>query len=252
MRVRALAVAMCPSGQSPYNTSNPHFGYPAYVPSSSLDPSGTPRSRFPRRRKRDLVRTLTYLAALRFLALHRAIQYRLNVFVAVLLRMTGLGWWRRWRQRRSAGLTTGEHHRDAASDKKVHWTASATGSTSASPDESSPSPPPPFGPGSGPVPHAPHHRSHHLQHQHLSSALVTSSSTSPSPLIDIDPAVLYLALVFVIVRTPDRTDKAKRLGRFLLVGFPTWSVAQVRGLALRLLVGKERADALLFAEQRAS
>ncbi|GAA5876893.1 hypothetical protein JCM3774_000801 [Rhodotorula dairenensis] len=239
---------------SPYNTSNPHFGYPAYVPSSSLDPSGTPRSRFPRRRKRDLVRTLTYLAALRFLALHRAIQYRLNVLVAVLLRLTGLGWWRRWHQGRSsagsghAGSTgAGEHPKDAP-DKKVHWTASAAASTTASPDDSSPSPPPlPLGSEAGPV-HAPHHRSHHLQQQHLASALVTAS-TSPSPLIDIDPSVLYLALLFVIVRTPDRKNKVKRLGRFLLVGFPTWSAAQARRLALRLLVGKERADALLNAEQ---
>jgi hypothetical protein len=150
--------------QSPYNTSNPHFGYPAYVPPSSLDPSGTPRSRFPRRRKRDLVRTLTYLAALRFLALHRSIQHRLNVLVAVLLRLTGLGWWNRWWRQGAAGrcrnaaaaaaASGSEQHRDG-SDKKVHWTTSSAASSS--PDTVAP-PPPPTSLGRCPVAHSPHHR----------------------------------------------------------------------------------------------
>jgi putative flippase GtrA len=245
--------------QSPYNTSNPHFGYPAYVPPSSLDPSGTPRSRFPRRRKRDLVRTLTYLAALRFLALHRSIQHRLNVLVAVLLRLTGLGWWNRWWRQGAAGrcrnaaaaaaASGSEQHRDG-SDKKVHWTTSSAASSS--PDTVAP-PPPPTSLGRCPVAHSPHHRSHHLHHQHLSSALASSSSSSPTPpppsLIDVDPSVLYLMLLFIIVRTPDRKDKVKRLVRFLVVGVPTWSAAQARRLALRVLVGKARADALLNAER---
>ena len=101
--------------------------------------------------------------------------------------------------------------------------------------------------------HSPHHRSHHLHHQHLSSALASSSSSSPTPpppsLIDVDPSVLYLMLLFIIVRTPDRKDKVKRLVRFLVVGVPTWSAAQARRLALRVLVGKARADALLNAER---
>ncbi|KWU45647.1 hypothetical protein RHOSPDRAFT_32569 [Rhodotorula sp. JG-1b] len=244
---------------SPYNTSNPHFGYPAYVPPSSLDPSGTPRSRFPRRRKRDLVRTLTYLAALRFLALHRSIQHRLNVLVAVLLRLTGLGWWNRWwrqgagRRRNAAAAAAAsgsEQHKDG-SDKKVHWTASPAAASS-SLDTGAP-PPPPTSLGRRPVAHSPHHRSHHLHHQHLSSALASSSSSSPTspspPLIDVDPSVLYLMLLFIIVRTPDRKDKVKRLARFLVVGVPTWSAAQARRLALRVLVGKARADALLNAER---
>lgn len=241
--------------QSPYNTANPHFGYPAYVPPSSLDPSGTPRSRFPRRRKRDLVRTLTYLAALRFLALHRSIQHRLNVLVAILLRLTGLGWWNRWWRQGAAGLrrndaaaaASGSEHKDG-SDKKVHWTASPAPSSSLHTVTA----PPPTLPGARPVAHSPHHRSHHLHHQHLSSALTSSSSISPTPpppLINVDPSVLYLMLLFIIVRTPDRKDKVKRLARFLVVGIPTWSAAQARRLALRVLVGKARADALLSAER---
>ncbi|GAA5979238.1 hypothetical protein JCM10908_002851 [Rhodotorula pacifica] len=249
---------------SPYNTSNPHFGYPAYVPPSSLDPSGTPRSRFPRRRKRDLVRTLTYLAALRFLALHRAIQYRLNVIVGLLLRLTGLGWWKRWREGRArvgAALGTGPgvlaSETKDGSDKKVHWTSSTAGSTPSSSHDSSSSslssiapPPPPSGRGAGAHDsHSPHHPSHHLHHQHLSSALVSSTPTSPTPLIDTDPSVLYLALLFIVIRTPDRKGKIKRVGRFLVVVVPTYAAAQARRLALRALVGKERADALLSAER---
>ena len=259
-RANHAAAACLPVLQSPYNTSNPHFGYPAYVPPSSLDPSGTPRSRFPRRRKRDLVRTLTYLAALRFLALHRSIQHRLNVLVAVLLRLTGFGWWNRWwrqgagRRRNAAAAASGsEQHKDG-SDKKVHWTASPAAASSSLDTGAPPPPPTSTSMGTRPVAHSPHHRSHHLHHQHLSSALASSSSssspTSPSPpLIDVDPSVLYLTLLFIIVRTPDRKDKVKRLARFLVVGVPTWSAAQARRLALRVLVGKARADALLNAER---
>ncbi|KAL8280540.1 hypothetical protein RQP46_007188 [Phenoliferia psychrophenolica] len=75
---------------SPYNTSNPYYGYPAFVPPTSLDPSGVPRPHYHRRRKRDLARTLTYLAVLRFLALHRNIKWQLSVVLGAILRLTGL------------------------------------------------------------------------------------------------------------------------------------------------------------------
>ncbi|KAI5479742.1 major sperm protein [Pseudohyphozyma bogoriensis] len=77
---------------SPYNHSNPFYGYPAFVPDSHLDPSGVgvPRPHYHRRRKRDLVRTLTYLAVLRFLALHRNIKWRLSVIMDAVLRILRL------------------------------------------------------------------------------------------------------------------------------------------------------------------
>lgn len=76
--------------QSPYNTSNPYYGYPAFVPPTSLDPTGVPRPHFHRRRKRDLLRTLTYLAVLRFLALHRQIRWKLSLLLAAILGIVGL------------------------------------------------------------------------------------------------------------------------------------------------------------------
>ncbi|EPQ30994.1 uncharacterized protein PFL1_01183 [Pseudozyma flocculosa PF-1] len=77
---------------SPYNATNPFFGYPAYIsaPSQetavpgdaqrfSLGLSTTPQHLHARRRKRDLMRTLTYLFVLRLLALHREIRWKLIV-----------------------------------------------------------------------------------------------------------------------------------------------------------------------------
>ncbi|SAM84383.1 uncharacterized protein UBRO_05626 [Ustilago bromivora] len=70
---------------SPYNANNPFFGYPAYNPQASanhpqatfrLSPSGTPQHLHSRRRKRDLLRTLTYLFVLRILALRRRLRWR--------------------------------------------------------------------------------------------------------------------------------------------------------------------------------
>ncbi|SCZ91997.1 BZ3500_MvSof-1268-A1-R1_Chr5-3g08271 [Microbotryum saponariae] len=75
---------------SPYNLSNPYYGYPAVVPSRSVDPTKVPRPHHERRRKRDLVRTLTYLAALRFLSLHRNLKARIEFVVRVLLRLVTL------------------------------------------------------------------------------------------------------------------------------------------------------------------
>lgn len=65
---------------SPYNIENPFFGYPAaYVDgdneaSSSARPTGFSRDLHVRRRKRDLVRTLSYLFVLRLIHLYRTLR----------------------------------------------------------------------------------------------------------------------------------------------------------------------------------
>lgn len=66
---------------SPYNIENPYFGYPAeYVDDLSLRrPAGLPRELYVRRRKRDLIRTLTYLFMLRLLRLYRWLRQSLLV-----------------------------------------------------------------------------------------------------------------------------------------------------------------------------
>jgi hypothetical protein len=97
--------------QSPYNHSNPYYGYPAFVPSTSLDPSGIPRPHYHRRRKRDLARTLTYLAVLRFLALHRTARAKLGGALQGVLKLLGLG--------RAGG--------EGAEKRKVHWVETGDG-----------------------------------------------------------------------------------------------------------------------------
>lgn len=81
-----------PGHVSPYSFANPYWGYPAYVttPSGGV-PGGpgtstrglelgfgfsTPRHLHARRRKRDLLRTLSYLFVLRILAAHRQVRWR--------------------------------------------------------------------------------------------------------------------------------------------------------------------------------
>ncbi len=71
---------------SPYNPHNPFFGYPATTsPSatfrlhSSATSSGTPQHLHSRRRKRDLLRTLTYLFVLRILASYRRLRWRVGL-----------------------------------------------------------------------------------------------------------------------------------------------------------------------------
>ncbi|GJN87893.1 hypothetical protein Rhopal_000848-T1 [Rhodotorula paludigena] len=196
---------------SPYNASNPHFGYPAYVPTSNQEATGIPRPRHLRRRKRDLLRTLTYLAALRFLALHRAIQYRLNVLIALLLRITGFGW---WRAGRAAGLSSETVGRGRDTDKRVHWAESQTatplpGSSGSSSHSSSSSSL------SAIVPPQPHH-SHHAAHPSALAARATSPSSgaaaAAASFIDVDPSFVYLFLLFLVVRTPRRREKLKSLG----------------------------------------
>lgn len=75
---------------SPYNSNNPFFGYPAYIgpqtPSSQESAGGfrllhskTPQHLHARRRKRDLMRTLTYLFVLRVLAFHRKLRWQASL-----------------------------------------------------------------------------------------------------------------------------------------------------------------------------
>ncbi len=112
-----------PGQVSPYNANNPFFGYPAYIaPPSGQGEQGraskrgdrynlstsaaavgtagglttTPRQLHARRRKRDLVRTLTYLFVLRILAAHRNLRWRIKLLwqqIVLLLRGGGTGSW---------------------------------------------------------------------------------------------------------------------------------------------------------------
>ena len=78
---------------SPYNIENPYFGYPAeYVDDLSLRrPAGLPRELQVRRRKRDLIRTLTYLFMLRLLRLYRSLRHGLLIVL-----WGRLGPWHAW------------------------------------------------------------------------------------------------------------------------------------------------------------
>ncbi|PWY99648.1 hypothetical protein BCV70DRAFT_232005 [Testicularia cyperi] len=76
---------------SPYNANNPFFGYPAYIDPPNegtfkLTYDTTPRHLHVRRRKRDLLRTLTYLFVLRILALHRRLRWRVALVYREVLR----------------------------------------------------------------------------------------------------------------------------------------------------------------------
>ncbi|GAA5901847.1 SEC14 family lipid-binding protein [Sporobolomyces salmoneus] len=188
---------------SPYNASNPHFGYPAVVPSSRIDPSGIPRPHH-HKRKRDLLRTLTYLAALRFLALHRAIRYRLSIIFATLFKLTGLGLLRPSRRQQIQAQKRDE--KDLEKTLKVHWSAETTGSGSIP---------------SSPVNNLPRSQSY------------------------VDPLYLYFALLFVLVRTPNRRDKIKRFLRFSALDLPRRALQESKTIALRVLVGKEKTKLLL-------
>lgn len=80
---RARKYAEMEGQVSPYNIENPYFGYPAeYVDDLSLRrPAGLPRELYVRRRKRDLIRTLTYLFMLRLLRLYRWLRRSLLIVV---------------------------------------------------------------------------------------------------------------------------------------------------------------------------
>ncbi|GAA6030149.1 hypothetical protein JCM8097_009287 [Rhodosporidiobolus ruineniae] len=224
---------------SPYNPSNPHFGYAGYVPPSSLDPYRQRRPVHFRRRKRDLLRTLTYLAVLRLLALHRAFRYRLSVLIATLLRLTGLGWLQARRARRAAAKQAQVGGAPAVAtpltDRKVHWAASPASSSTTTSGSMSPAIPP--------QPHS---------HTHPSSAVASSPFSRPSPpppLFDLDPTVVYVFLLFLFIRTPRKRDKLRRLGRFVVLEGPRWAVQPARRAALRVLLGKEGARGALKLER---
>ncbi|GAC74277.1 hypothetical protein PANT_10d00104 [Moesziomyces antarcticus T-34] len=79
---------------SPYNANNPFFGYPAFTPGAPtfrLDRSATPQHLHQRRRKRDLLRTLTYLFVLRILAFHRRLRWRLSLVWREVARTLAVG-----------------------------------------------------------------------------------------------------------------------------------------------------------------
>ncbi|SPO28749.1 uncharacterized protein UTRI_04627 [Ustilago trichophora] len=82
---------------SPYNVNNPFFGYPAYNPppltsaTFKLNRTPTPQHLHSRRRKRDLLRTLTYLFVLRILAVHRRLRWRMSLVARELARVVKNG-----------------------------------------------------------------------------------------------------------------------------------------------------------------
>ncbi|GAA6061707.1 hypothetical protein JCM10212_004939 [Sporobolomyces blumeae] len=210
---------------SPYNASNPHFGYPAIVAPSALDPSGIPRPHHHRRRKRDLVRTLTYLAALRFLALHRYLRFRISLLFAIVLRIPGLGWMplgaRRLKNGGGGATASGAKDKDGDSHRamRVHWVESPSLSGASHAGLGRPS-------------------------------STTSHARTPPRLVEVDPVYVYILLVFVVARTPHRRDKLKRLLRLLCVDVPVSAAHGARAAALRMLVGRERATRLLVEMNR--
>ena len=91
-----------------------------------------PRAFHTRRRKRDLVRTLSYLFALRILAFHRKVKYRLSIAWRIvwsfLLRWGAVS--KGWVQRRSQNEQQDEDEDDGFSPKRrkrkgVHWAPEA-------------------------------------------------------------------------------------------------------------------------------
>lgn len=158
----------------------------------------------------------------------------------MLLRITGLGWWQA-RKARAKALEAARAAGTAgpSSDKKVHWVPSNNGSPASSNSSSMTSV-------ASIVPPAPHE--HHHSHAHSSTVAVPAQS---SYLIDIDPSIFYLSVLFLIIRTPRRREKVKALCRFLAVGAPSWTLAKGRELALLALLGKDRAQALLEQERAA-
>lgn len=123
-----------PGHISPYNAINPFYGYPAQrfvATASDGSLAHTPgiRPYHSRRRKRDLLKTLSYLFALRLLALHRKLKWRLSVTLSVIWNALA-----RWdlasgRVRAGARRTSSEASDEAdagtpAKRKKgVHWDA---------------------------------------------------------------------------------------------------------------------------------
>lgn len=78
-----------------------------------------------------------------------------------------------------------------------------------------------------------------------STSSLASSPSLPRSQLFVDPLYLYFFVLFVLVRTPNRRDKVKRFLRALTIDVPRQAVQGLRALALRLLVGKERAHSLV-------
>ena len=122
-----------PGHISPYNAINPFYGYPAqrFLPSTSDQGYGkTPAIRpyHARRRKRDLLKTLSYLFALRLLAAHRKLKWRLSVAWNVI--WNTLARWEAVTYRRSPSRRPSSDTLDDSAGntpikrkKGVHWDA---------------------------------------------------------------------------------------------------------------------------------
>ena len=118
---------------SPYNSINPFYGYPAqrFLPSTSEAGYGKTPSIRPfhsRRRKRDLIKTLSYLFALRLLAAHRKLKWRLSVAWRIvwdtLVRWEAVAHRRSSSRRTSYDEDNGSNSTTPVKRKKgVHWDA---------------------------------------------------------------------------------------------------------------------------------
>ncbi|CDU25205.1 uncharacterized protein SPSC_05039 [Sporisorium scitamineum] len=120
---------------SPYNANNPFFGYPTYNPPTPeatfrLNRSVTLQHLHPRRRKRDLLRTLTYLFVLRILAFHRRLRWRMSLVWREVARTMSTGangaggeggedeFWRNLDARRLSALEEDEKRRGRRGGEK--------------------------------------------------------------------------------------------------------------------------------------
>ncbi|KAM0788044.1 hypothetical protein ACM66B_006242 [Microbotryomycetes sp. NB124-2] len=238
---------------SPYNSSNPYWGYPAFVQSS--DPSRIPRPHYQRRRKRDLVRTLTYLAVLRFLALHRSLRNKVKSFVKAVLTVLGLV--RRGGGGRSSllgGQGQGNLDRGPLLEQVRSLFASSTvtrttqSSNTAAVGSSLARPPSILAPGAVVTADVQSQRhvhwdttsSHHLDGTRRPSYIGDSSTSSTSSTIvsttddrRMEPydslsekleQYVWIFIWFTILRTPNRLNKLEKFVKLMTVDLPVWFV----------------------------
>lgn len=100
---RSRKFGALPGHVSPYNASNPFYGYPAYPMTNGDEPARRSSLQGPyqlgqeqrrlqfRRRKRDLLRTLMYLFVLRLLSTHRRVRNQLLAAYRGLVRAARVG-----------------------------------------------------------------------------------------------------------------------------------------------------------------
>lgn len=97
---RSRKFGSLPGHVSPYNASNPFYGYPAYPVSvdddmarrTTLHQQGQEQKRLQyRRRKRDLLRTLMYLFVLRLLSMHRGLRNQILASYRTIVRAAHVG-----------------------------------------------------------------------------------------------------------------------------------------------------------------